>query len=131
LTPVDGVMLSNRGAFLPYLNVSRSSALVAIVTFLLIAGALVWFLAARRFRRLELSSKLRWCLLIMVCGGAGIVFVLWSGRIPDTLLVSVPEPKGLSIAGGLYVPTALLAMIISMAIFGGAYIGEIVRGGFE
>lgn len=131
LTLGNAVMLSNRGAFLPIFDVSRTSALLAVAVFAVMVGVIVWVTAATRFRRMESAGRTRLRLLILAVSIVVMAVILWVGRVPGTPLVSVPALKGLSVSGGLHVPTALLAMIVSMATFGAAYIGEIVRGGFQ
>jgi len=38
--------------------------------------------------------------------------------------------QGLNLRGGLRIPPEFAALVIAIAIYGGSYIGEIVRGGF-
>ena len=59
------------------------------------------------------------------------IVLLWSGRIPDTPLLSIAFLKGLNFRQGIRVSPELLACIIAISIYGGAYIGEIVRAGFN
>lgn len=54
-----------------------------------------------------------------------------TGRLPATPLLSLPAQKGLNIRGGLRIQPELYALAFAIAIYGGAYIGEIVRGGFK
>src|SRR5690606_2129384 len=53
------------------------------------------------------------------------------GRVPDTALIELPQLTGLNIRGGLRVSPEFAALLIAIGIYGGAYIGEIVRGGFQ
>ena len=52
------------------------------------------------------------------------------GRVPDTPLLSFPELRGLNIREGIRLPPELAALAIAMAIYGGAFIAEVIRAGF-
>nr|WP_309503822.1 ABC transporter permease subunit [uncultured Roseovarius sp.] len=127
----DSFFLSSRGLYGPGLNITGLSAFLGIVAFLAGLGVIIWISAAQKFRRMDPARKtrLRWLILL----GAFIVslVIFWIGRIPDTALVSMPALKGLNFRGGIRISTELSAMAISIAIYGGAYIAEIVRGGFN
>lgn len=113
-------VLSNRGIMLPALALSETDLV------LLVAGGVAAILAARR---LGGRALLAW-------GGAGIgllgllLVLLLTGRAPDAPLVSFPELQGLRFVGGVTVKPEFTALLIGIMGFGGAYIGEIVRGGF-
>ncbi|TIY00556.1 MAG: ABC transporter permease subunit, partial [Mesorhizobium sp.] len=69
-------------------------------------------------------------------GGVAIALLcafaaLWVGRLPDLPLLDIPRLQGLNLRGGLRIPPEFMALVVGMAIYGGAYIGEIVRGGFK
>jgi ABC-type amino acid transport system permease subunit len=53
------------------------------------------------------------------------------GRVQGAPLFDTPQLKGLNLQGGLRIPSEFSALVVAMAIYGGAYIGEIVRGGFK
>ena len=53
------------------------------------------------------------------------------GHTPDMPLLDVPQVRGLNLQGGLRIPPEFSALVVAIAIYGGAYIGEIVRGGFK
>ncbi|MEO0819775.1 MAG: ABC transporter permease subunit [Pseudomonadota bacterium] len=116
--------LSNRGLMLPALPLS----LLDIA--LLAAGLLAIALALRHLiARGRLQARWRWPALI----GAGLLLLavlLLTGRAPGEPLVSLPELKGLRFVGGFVVKPEFAALLIAIAVFGGAYIGEIIRGGF-
>ncbi|MCZ4291634.1 ABC transporter permease subunit [Hoeflea alexandrii] len=42
----------------------------------------------------------------------------------------MPELRGLNIRDGIRIPPEFLSLLIGMAIYGGAYIAEIIRAGF-
>ncbi len=127
----DSLFLSSRGLYAPGLNITGLSAFLGIVAFLTGLGVIVWVSSAQQFRRMEPArkSRLRWLILLVAFVVTTVIF--WIGRLPDTTLVSMPALKGLNFRGGIRVSTELSAMAISIAIYGGAYIAEIVRGGFK
>ncbi len=56
--------------------------------------------------------------------------LLFTGRTPDAPVFTLPEMQGLRFAGGFDIKPEFFALLVSIAIFGGAYVGEIVRAGF-
>ena len=116
--------LSNRGLILPALDMT---ALDVILFFLGLGVAA--FALSRLTGASDLLKRHSWSLL---AGIAALLFVvlLFTGRTPDASLVSIPELRGLRFVGGLTIKPEFTALLVSIAVFGGAYIGEIVRGGF-
>jgi His/Glu/Gln/Arg/opine family amino acid ABC transporter permease subunit len=127
----ETMFLSSRGIYFPGLNVTGFSAFVAVLVGLVALGVLIWVTAARRFRRMEPAVKSRLRLTVLGLGLVLMALVLVLGRIPETSLISIPALKGLSHQGGIRIPPEMSALALSMAIYGGAYIAEIVRGGFK
>ncbi|MFD0981006.1 amino acid ABC transporter permease [Tropicimonas aquimaris] len=123
--------ISGRGTYLPGLNVTGTSAfLCAVATCAAIALA-IWLNTARRFAhmstgRKRASRQALWGGLVLL-----IVVLMLAGRIPETPLLNVPYLKGLNFRDGIRISPELLACIIAISIYGGAYIGEIVRAGFN
>ena len=127
----ETMFLSSRGIYFPGLNVTGFSAFVTVLVGLVALGVLIWVTAARRFRRMEPAVKSRLRLTVLGLGLVLMALVLVLGRIPETSLISIPALKGLSHQGGIRIPPEMSALALSMAIYGGAYIAEIVRGGFK
>lgn len=126
----DRIFLSARGIMAPGLNVHAQSTV--IFGGLVIAVIIAWmvFRFARRFAKTPESTRSwvnRGLLGTVVIGGI-VIFAL--GRIPDTQLVSYPVLKGLNFRGGIRIPPELSALAIAMAVYGGAYLAEIIRAGF-
>lgn len=121
----DTFFLSGRGFYFPVLNIAMWS--VALMLALLILW--LFFLPWLR-ERVQLPStfhqikRLGWIAL-------PILFLLigYLARTPDTPLVNMPALKGLNFKGGMRVPPELSALIIAIGLYGGAYIGEVVRAG--
>ncbi len=127
---LGGVALTGRGIYIPGLNVTGASVFASVLV-IVAAFALALWLGAKRWpdlhlRRASKERKLLWSLALVLA-----VAAMWLGRIPETPLVSVPEAAGLNYRGGIRVSPELMACLIAIAIYGAAYIAEIVRAGFN
>ena len=125
-----GVMLSSRGLYLPGLNVSGGGAAIFFLCLFVALVAITIFTMARRFSRMTSArrSRVRWGI---ATAGLGLgVMALFLGRLPETGLVSMPELRGMNIREGIRVQPEFVALLVAMAIYGGAYIAEIIRAGF-
>lgn len=126
-----GILFSNRGVYIPGFNVEGWA--VAAFFLILLAGSFLflWFIAARRFKRIGEGKRKKFSLVIL--GGTLVVALLTVivGHAEGTAFLTLPELKGLNIRGGYRIQPEVYALAFSIAIYGGAYIGEIVRGGFK
>lgn len=126
-----GFMASARGIYLPGLSVGEA-ATALIVGFVALGGFLsAWFAFARRFRKLErgprrMQQLVTWGSVL----GASAVAAIW-GHEAGTAWLSAPALQGLNIKGGIRLQPEVLAMAVAIIMYGAAYIGEIVRGGFK
>lgn len=122
--------LTNRGLYLPAPDVAGWAAAAAVLLVAVTLGLALWLRVSRRLSRPREARKplVRGALLV---GLVAIIAVLVIGRQPDTPFLSVPEMKGLNIRGGLRISPEFAALMIAIGIYGGAYIAEIVRGGFK
>jgi len=121
----DAVFLSGRGVYFPVLNIAFWS--VALMLLLLISWLIFLPWLGRRLDRSAAYSKIKiagWLLLPLVFVG-----IAYYARIPDTPLVNMPALKGLNFKGGMRMPPELSALVIAIGLYGGAYIGEVVRAG--
>lgn len=125
------VLITGRGIYLPGLNVSGGAAALAILALFVTLILILWISLARPFRPMAPRQRRTLRLGTLAAGLALVVILLWLGRIPDTPLVSHPELKGLNIRGGIRIQPELYALAFAIALYGAAYIGEIVRGGFK
>jgi len=121
----DSLFLTGRGIYFPVLNIPFWS--VALMLLLIIA----WFFTRRRvlrsvehLRSYSLLKLLSWVLLLFA-----LFVVAYLCRLPDTPLLNMPALKGLNFKGGMRIPPELSALVIAIALYGGAYIGEVVRAG--
>lgn len=122
--------MSNRGVYMPALNVGGWYMFAATVTLLL---ALVLPLWLRTTRRLASPPEQRGALIRGVLAGGLLLTaaILLLGRTPGVALIDPPQLQGLNVRGGLRVSPEFTALLVAIGIYGGAYIGEIVRGGFK
>ena len=125
------IMISGRGIYLPGLNVGSGFAALAVLVLFVTLGLILWISVARRFRRVQPARSRNLRLAVLAAGLAAMAAILFLGRIPDTPLISHPELKGLNIRGGIRIQPELYVLAFSIALYGAAYIGEIVRGGFR
>lgn len=121
ISVMDSMFLSNRGVMLPILNLGVQPAVLATVATIALAVALVWIKGGP-------GRKILYWLV-------GTVVIWWAiafATVPSgEPLVSVPALKGLRFVGGLTIPIELVAMIVSIVLYGSAYIAEVVRGGLK
>lgn len=112
--------LSNRGLVLPAPEPAGAGVLLLAAGLALAVPAVRAAIAKRATPGAAVSAALA---LAAVVAAA----LLLSGGGP---LVSIPALRGLRFAGGVTVKPEFTALLASIAGFGGAYVGEIVRGGF-
>jgi general L-amino acid transport system permease protein len=113
--------LSNRGLMLA--APAWSALDLAIIALSIIAA----LFAAHRFGGTRPLAT--WGLALAGIVALSIV-LLFLGHDPDMPLISQPELRGLRFVGGVTIKPEFSALLIAIMAFGGAYIGEIVRGGF-
>jgi general L-amino acid transport system permease protein len=121
----DSVFLSSRGVFLPGFNIAPPWVMAWIVASLvLVVLAIVW--------RAHVPGRGIAKVLLPVGALMGLAAAILSLAVPEGApLVQSPELKGLRFVGGLRLIPEFTALSMSIVVFGSAYIGEIVRGGFN
>lgn len=115
------VYLTNRGLMLPALDMSGADVG-------LFAAALVILSVAAILGARAIGAVRAWGLALAVLL-AVFLALLFTGRTPDAPLLSLPVLKGLRFVGGFAIKPEFFALLVAIAIFGGAYVAEIVRGG--
>ncbi len=125
----DSVYLSARGIFVPSLNVEGKWFAAVALVMLVGLAVLAWFSASRRFRRVENRGAIK--LSILGVTVAVMAALLAYARVPGTTILSFPSLQGLNFRGGVTVPPELAALAIATAIYGGTYIAEVIRAGFQ
>lgn len=121
----DTVFISGRGLYFPILNISLSA-----IT-LMFAILVLWLITLSRLRHTIDDSLLYqrikvngWLVLPLV-----LLLIGYAARIPDTSLINLPSLQGLNFVGGMRMPPELTALVVAIALYGGAYIGEVIRAG--
>lgn len=127
----DIAFLSSRGIYLPGLNVAGLFVFFSALALFAAFGFRIWLSTGQVFRPLAPKRKTMFARAIWMGWLVLAITLFWSGRIPDTPLLSIPFLKGLNFREGIRVSPELLACIVAISIYGGAYIGEIVRAGFN
>ena len=116
--------ISNRGLVLPSLDMSALDIMLFFVGL-----GLAGYAIAAASKRNDTVKRHAWS-VFGACCVALFLLLLLTGRSIDAPIVSIPELRGLRFVGGIAIKPEFSALLISIAVFGGAYIGEIVRGGF-
>lgn len=122
--------LSSRGIYAPVPNVEWGYLLASIACVVAAIAVPIWLGRTSRLSRppeqlqgLRIGAGLGFLALAVLAFVAG-------GKAGEPLF-SVPELQGLNLRGGMRISPEFSALAIAMALYGGAYIGEIVRGGFK
>ena len=116
------VFVSNRGVMIPWMNLS-TIVLFGLTALCLITGFLIWQL--KKYSTVKRIGIILFAWFVLI----NISYLLFA--IKGEGLLSIPELKGLKFRGGLQVPIELVAMIVSIVLYGAAYIAEVVRGGLQ
>jgi general L-amino acid transport system permease protein len=123
-----GVVLNQRGLYLPRPIFDDRFWIVAIAALVGIVAALVMRHRARR--KLEATGKRQPILGVAVATFLVILAVAWfvSGT---QLTISLPELSGFNYTGGMAVPPTLASLVLGLVIYTSAFIGENVRAGIQ
>ncbi|UCI09616.1 ABC transporter permease subunit [Mesorhizobium sp. B1-1-8] len=125
-----GLLLTSRGLYVPVPNVG--GAAMAAATLAVVAAIVLPVWLGRTSR---LSQPVGQRVTIQLIGAAAALAcaasILVAGRLPDVPLLDFPALQGLNLRGGLRIPPEFSALAVAIAIYGGSYIAEIVRGGFK
>jgi len=119
LHPAPGVLLSNRGAFLPVVHL-RGSGLLGLVALTLAAGGLGVLRLTRRGWYRALAA------VALLLAAAGVAFAGGLG-----LQISSPHRVGSEVVGGLHISPEFAAISVGLVLYSAVYVGEIVRGGID
>ncbi|MGN6144842.1 MAG: ABC transporter permease subunit [Mesorhizobium sp.] len=125
-----GTFLTSRGLYIPIPNVGAWTLAAAAAAVLAAIVLPLWLGRTHRIDR-PLGQRLPLQLAAAAAALACAVLILLAGRLPDAPFLDVPELKGLNLRGGLRIPPEFATLVVAIAIYGGSYIAEIVRGGFK
>jgi general L-amino acid transport system permease protein len=126
---VGGIALTNRGFYVPVPNVGAAEFALATLTAVAAIVFLVWSGRTRHLSR-PIGDRRPIQLLAAAIALTIILALLFAGHEQNTPAFDIPVLQGLNLHGGLRIPTEFSALVVAIAIYGGAYVGEIVRGGF-
>ncbi|RAZ90856.1 ABC transporter permease [Mesorhizobium hawassense] len=125
-----GILLSSRGLYVPIPNVGGVAFAAAAIALIAAIALPVWLGRTSRLNQ-PVGERLGIQLTGAAAALACAVVILAVGRLPDLALLDFPALQGLNIKGGLRIPPEFSALAVAIAIYGGSYIAEIVRGGFK
>lgn len=122
--PVDGVMLSSRGLYMPLPVFADGMALAIAALALIVASWSVWYLALRSKNETGIFPVLG-KLGLAGCGAAFIALCFWAVAMTT---LDRPALVGFNFRGGWSVTPEYLAMLFGLAFYTSGFIAEIVRG---
>ncbi|MDX8477439.1 ABC transporter permease subunit [Mesorhizobium sp. VK24D] len=125
-----GMLLTSRGLYVPIPNVGGVAFAAAILTVIAAIALPVWLGRTSRLSQ-PLGERLGIQLTAAATALTTAAVILALGRLPDLPLLDFPALQGLNLKGGLRIPPEFSALAVAIAIYGGSYIAEIVRGGFK
>ncbi len=121
----DMVFLSGRGVYFPVVNISVAA--VATMLALLVLWVITLFWLREKLDRSHMYHQIKrlgWCMVVLV-----VLLIGYFSHAAGTPVLDVPQLKGLNFRGGMRMPPELTALVIAIGLYGGAYIGEVVRAG--
>lgn len=117
------IFLSNRGIFMPV------PTLLGCVVLAAVSAATIF--SVLQWRRVRAADEHRPRSILLASVGALLVAVIaWFAVERMPLLLSMPTLRGFNFQGGLRAQSELLAIALGISLFAGAYVAEIIRGGF-
>ena len=125
-----GVMLTSRGLYVPVPNVGGVAMTAAAIAVVAAIALPVWLGRTSRLSQ-PVGDRLGIQLAGVAAALASAAIILVLGRLPEVSLLDFPALQGLNLKGGLRIPPEFSALAVAIAIYGGSYIAEIVRGGFK
>jgi general L-amino acid transport system permease protein len=122
----DVIFLNNRGLFLPQ-PVFLDSAWIPLLA-ALVAMIAIFFYARHTIRARVEQGRIapRFWLGVLVISLMPVAAFLASGA---PIQLERPALTGFNFSGGMVVIPELVAMVIALSLFGGAFIAEIIRAG--
>ena len=125
-----GMLLTSRGLYVPFPNVGGIAFAAAILAVIAAIALPIWIGRTSRLSQ-PFGERLGIQLAAAATALTTAAVILALGRLPDLPLLDFPALQGLNLKGGLRIPPEFSALAIAIAIYGGSYIAEIVRGGFK
>jgi general L-amino acid transport system permease protein len=128
LTPANVMVLSNRGVYVPWVEVDEGANLFlgALVVAVAVAVAVAWW----RTRRFEATGEPHHRVLWFLGVAVAVATMAWLVLDRPTTL-SVPSLDGRVVTGGAQLYPEYGALLASLALYTSAFIAEIVRGSIQ
>jgi general L-amino acid transport system permease protein len=121
-----GALLNNRGLFLPQPVAGEGLALVPLMFFIGLAGALLFRRWARRRQDLTGRQAPVMMVAVLLIVGLPLLTFLLSGMPVEFI---APEKGRFNIRGGIEILPEFTALLFGLSIYTGAFIAEAVRAG--
>lgn len=121
-----GILLNNRGLFLPDITFNRGGTALLVALGLALAGAIGFRLWARR-RQMRTGQQAP---LLLVTLGLLVglpLLVLLSGQV--SVSFAFPELGRFNIRGGIEILPEFVALLFGLVVYTAAFIAEVVRAG--
>jgi general L-amino acid transport system permease protein len=125
LRPFGVAVVSNRGIWIPWAAPARGFGALwgAAVLGVAAAGATVLWLGRRRSERATTRRTL-WV-------GAVLALAFVAGWAASGVAISVPQPAGRVVTGGLRLQTEFAALLAGLVLYTSSHIAEIVRASIQ
>jgi general L-amino acid transport system permease protein len=120
-----GVLLNNRGLFLPRPMFADGSNFLAMLAAAL-ALTFVFNKIARRSKRFWGATGVRAAFTVLIVVGLPVVVVILSGA---PLAFDYPQIGRFNVRGGLEVLPEFVALVLGLVVYTAAFIAEVVRAG--
>lgn len=119
--------LSNRGIYIPGLTTDRPG-LLALSILLALILALVLFRSLTSYAERTGRTVNAWLPALAALVALPTLAIVLSGA---QVAVSVPHLRGFNFVGGWVIAPEVVALVLAMAIYNAAFIGELVRASIE
>lgn len=123
----DAAYLSNRGIYIPGLTTDRPG-LLALSILLALILALVLFRSLTSYAERTGRTVNAWLPAFAVLVALPALAIVLSGA---QVSFSVPHLRGFNFVGGWVIVPEVVALVLAMAIYNAAFIGELVRASIE
>lgn len=121
LSPIDGVLLSNRGVFVPWIAIDGPAGVALVLAAVAAVVLALWSLVAGR-RRGRLSGLA--ALAAVIAGG----LATFGGA---SVSLDLPALRGFNVSGGVGVSPEFAALLVGLTVHASAQVAEIVRAGVQ
>lgn len=128
---LGSALLSSRGIYLPGFAIPYWAAMATVGIMVSGFALALWLSFSSRFKQIDRAPRHRLLALVLALTVLGVVTIVMMTHVPGTDWLSRPELKGLRIDGGIRIQPEFACLAIAIMTYGGAYVGEIVRGGFK